>query len=261
MNRGQPIGVVMYVLVMVLSLVNQPDSYCQKTSNETDPLLNNLPPDSVIAVSAAWKGATALTTIPFAGLPTFSDLDDYVMLKKQNVTHLLLTSRDIYSLVAIYGDSVSIVETDKGTTVLRYASRSHLPQTITLKESYTLPSSIYLGTDETPQYLENSSTNNDIKITHIVCEFISENETSRLSPQETFFKNTQYLKEENTCPYTVFINTTGNNPLAWTLICVQATLRSSVAIKLYLLDTPSEYFAPVHNYQDNDSYIRVWKLK
>ncbi|RKU30002.1 hypothetical protein C6499_07220 [Candidatus Poribacteria bacterium] len=261
MNTTKQIVLVALALVATVSSLNQFNSHSeQKTEYETNALLNQLPQDSVIAISSNSEHTTALPTVPFSDLARLSETDICAAFKTQGVTHLLLTSRDIYSHVSIYGDSISLVETDEGRVVFRYASQKPLMQTSMLKKSDNQLSSIYVSVDETLKHLKHSSLAN-IKITNVVCEFLSENETLRLPPKEIFFKDIQLFKEENTCPYTIFIDIPNENPFDWTLICVSSILRNSLAIKLYLLDEPSEFFKLVHAFKNKNEYIKVWKLK
>lgn len=261
MKKMKQILYLIPALAIAVFLLSQPQGNIQqKTEHKTDVLLNQLPQGSVVAVYAGWKNATALKTVPFSDLIGSSESDILSACKAQGVTHLLLTNRDIYPHISIYGDSVSLVETDEGRVVFRYASQSPLTQTPMLKESDNQLSGIYLSVDETLNHLGHS-LQADIKITNVVCEFLSESETLRLPPKEIFFKDTRFFKEENTCPYTVFIDRTNDNPFDWTLICVQSTLRNSAAIKRYLLDEPSEYFKLVYAFKDVGNYIKVWKIK
>ena len=261
MNKTKQIVLVALALVASTFSLSQLDSHSQQTTaRETEVLLNQLPQGSIVAVSSRWKNTTALTTVPFSNLAGSSEFDLHSAFKAQGVTHLLLTGLDIYPHVSIYGDSISLVETDEGRVVFRYASQNPLTQTSMLKESDNQLSSIYLGVDETLSHLGHSFQA-DIKIANVVCEFLSESETLRLPPKEIFFKNTRFLKKKDTCPYTIFIDRTNDNPFDWTLICVQLTLRNSLAIKLYLLEESSEFFAPMYAFKDKDRYIKVWKLK
>ena len=223
-------------------------------------LLNRLPDSSVIAVSSRWKNKVALRTVSFTDLATVTETNIRASLKAQGVTHLLLTSHDVYRHLSIYSDSISLVETDEGCVTLRYASQSPLSHTAVLKVADNQLSSIYLVVEKTPIHFE-GNLQDKIKIRSVVCEFLSKDNILRLSPKEIYFKDKQFLTVGQTCPYTVFIDRTSDNPFEWTLICVQPDLRNSLAIKFYLLDAPSEFFMLVHSFTVKDEHIKIWKLK
>ena len=239
----------------------QPESYSQeKTASKKEVLLNQLPDSSIIAVSSRWKNTDPLRTVSFTDLATATETNIRGVLIAQGVTHLLLTSQDVYPHLSIYSDSVSLVETDEGQVTFRYASRSPLSQTAMLKGPDNQLSSIYLGVDKTPIYFENN-LQDKIKIISIVCEFLGKDEILRLPPKEIYLKDKQFLTVGKTCPYAVFIDRTSDNPFEWTLICVQPDLQNSLAIKFYLLDTPSEFFNLVYSSRVKEEYIKIWKLK
>lgn len=173
----------------------QPEGYSQeKTACEMEEFLNQLPKGSVIAVSSRWKNTIPLQTVPFSDLARATETNIRAVLKAQGVTHLLLTSQDVYPHISVYGDSVSLVETDEGHVTFRYASRWPLSQTAMLKASDNQLSGIYLGVDKTPMHLGNNLQDN-LKIISVVCEFLGEDEILRLPPKEIFFKHMQFLTD------------------------------------------------------------------
>ena len=248
------------ILVAVFFLC-QLESYSQqKTESEKGVLLNQLPDGSVIAVSSRWKNTVPLRTVSFSDLARATETDVRTALMAQGVTHLLLTSQDVYPYLSIYSDSVSLVETDEGCVTFRYASLNPLSQTAMLKGPDNQLSGIYLVVEKTPIHFEGNLQDN-IKIISVVCEFLDKDEILRLPPKEIYFKDRQFRTVEKTCPYTVFVDGTSDNPFDWTLICVQPALRNSLAIKFYLLDEPSELFALVHSFTAKDEHIKIWKFK
>lgn len=248
-------------ILAIVFLFCQFESYSkEKTAPEKDMLLNQLPDGSIIAVSSRWKNTTTLITVPFPDLARSSETNIRALLKLQGVTHLLLTSQDVYPHLSIYSDSVSLVETDEGCTTFRYASRNPLSQTAMLKGPDNQLSGIYLVVGKTPIHFE-GNLQSPIKVISVICEFLDKDEILRLPPKEIYFKDRQFLTVERTCPYTVFVDGTGDNPFDWTLICVQPVLRNSLAIKFYLLDEPSEFFTLVHSFTAKDEHIKIWKFK
>lgn len=240
---------------------SQSESYSEeKTGSEKEVLLNRLPDSSIIAVSSRWKNTLPLRTVSFTDLAAATETNIRATLKAQGVTHLLLTSQDVYPHLSIYSDSVSLVETDEGHVTFRYTSRSPLSRTAILKAPDNQLSSIYLGVDRTPIHFENN-LQDKIKIISVVCEFLSEDEVLRLPAKEIYFKNMQFLTLEKTCPYTVFIDRTSENPFEWTIICIQPALRNSLAVKFYLLDEPSKFFALAYSFTAKDEHIKIWRLK
>lgn len=239
----------------------QSDSYSkEKTASEKEMLLNQLPDSSIIAVSSGWKSTVALQTVSFSDLARATETDIRAELMTQGVTHLLLTSQDVYPHLSIYSNSVSLVETDEECVTFRYASRNPLIQTAMLKGSDNQLSGIYLVMEKIPIHFE-GNLQDPIKVISVVCEFLDKDEILRLPPKEIYFKDRQFLTVEKTCPYTVFVDGISDNPFDWTLICVQPALRNSLAIKFYLLDEPSEFFALVHSFTAKDEHIKIWKFK
>ena len=263
MNRTQRKSFVVGSLTVlsVVFFLGQLESHSeQKTTREIEVLLNQLPDSSVVAVSSKWKNATPLTTVPFPDLARSSETSIRAALRAQGVTHLLLTSQDVYPHLSIYSDSVSLVETDEGCVTFRYASQNPLSQTAMLKAPDIQLSSIYLGVDKIPIHFKNS-LQGKIKIISVVCEFLGQDEVLRLPPKEIYFKDMRFLTVEKTCPYTVFIDRTSDNPFEWIPICIQPALRNSLAIKFYLLNEPSEFFTLVYSATPKDEHIKIWRLK
>ena len=195
----------------IVFLFCQPESYSkEKTESKKEVLLNQLPDGSIIAVSSRWKNTTTLTTVPFPDLARSSETDIRAVLRPQGVTHLLLTSQDVYPHLSIYSDSVSLVETDEGCTTFRYASRNPLSQTAMLKGPDNQLSGIYLVMEKTPIHFKENLQDN-IKIISVVCEFLDKDEILRLPPKEIYFKDRQFLAVEKTCPYTVEVKKLTNN--------------------------------------------------
>lgn len=263
MNRTKRISLVAGSLTILAAVFFhcQLENYSQqKTAAKTEALLNQLPDSSLIAVSVRWKNTVALRTVSFPNLATATETNIRTTLIAQGVTHLLLTNRDVYPHLSIYSDSVSLVETDAGCVTLRYASQSPLSHTAVLKGADTQLCSIYLGVDRIPIHFGNN-LHEKIKIRSVVCEFLGEDEILRLPPKEIYLKDEQFLTVGHTCPYTVFIHGTSDNPFEWTPICIQSDLRNSLAIKFYLLDEPSEFFTLVYSSRTKDEHIKIWELK
>lgn len=245
----------------VVCFFSQYESYSQeKTAAETEMSFNQLPDSSIVAVSPRWKNAIPLQTVFFTDLAKATETDIRAPLKAQGVTHLLLTSRDVYPHLSIYNDSVSLVETDEGCVAFRYTSRNPLSQTAVLKRPDNQLSGVYLGVDSIPIHFGNN-LQDKIKIISVVCEFLGKDEILRLPPKEIYLKDKQFRTVGKTCPYTVCIDRTSDNPFEWTPICVQPALRNSLAIKFYLLDDPSEFFTLVYSSIAKDEHIKIWKLK
>ena len=259
-KRKALVGGVLTLLVAVFCCYPSKGYSEQKTGSQKRVLFNQLLDGKVIAVSSRWKNAFPLRTVSFPDLATATETEIRPALLAQGVTHLLLTSQDVYPHLSIYSDSVSLVETDQGHITFRYASRRPLSQTAMLKGADNYLSGIYLAVDKTPIHLENK-VREKIKITGVVCEFLSTDDILRLPPKEVYFKGCQFLMGEKTCPYTVVIDRTGDTPFEWIPICIQPALRNSLAIEFYVLDEPSEFFTLVYTFRIKDEHIKIWKLK
>ena len=232
----------------------------QKTDSGIKILLDQFPAGSIIAVSSKMENSLPLQTVAFPNLAEATETNIREALKTQGVTHVLLTSQDIYPHLAIYNDSVSLIETDEGYVTLRYASRRPINPANMVKEPDDQLSAIYLCVDKTPIHFGNN-LQNEIKIVGVVCEFFGKEEILRRPPKEIYFKDRCVLMKDKTCPYTVFINMPSDNPFDWAPICVQSELRNSLAIKFFLLDEPSKSFKLVCSIADKDKHIKVWKIK
>ena len=259
---GGPVVALVIVLAVLFSRRVQVPKQ-QKTAHEakleTRELVNNLNrfllPGSTVAISHRSEGMShnmgLYTTVSFFKLERFGESEILPMLKKQGITHLLITSSDVYTLLFLYGDLVTRVKTDKGYIAFRYGLQTPLSETTIVTRPNNRLSGIYIVISETSNQL-----------TKVVCELLSQNETKRLLPQEIFFNGQRILNNWKTLPYTVLIDCPSENPFEWSIVCVPPELRNSIGIKLFLLDEPSEHFAAVTSLQIlPDTLVKVWKVK
>ena len=240
---------VLIILVAIFLFSQSQDRSHQKIEGETEKLLNQLPQGSMTVISTEWEEVHG-KTVHFPDLARLSEIDVLSVFKKHEITHLLLTSADIYPYLSIYGDSVSFVKTDENLGVFRYASQNPEINTNMLTEENNQLSSIYLVVGEPLTQL-----------TSIICEFLSEDQIQRLPPEEIFFNKQSFVNEGLTCPYVIFIDSTSDNPFNWTLVCVPQSLRDSIGIRFYLLDEPSESFVSFNSFYIGDKYVKLWEVK
>ena len=248
-KEGIRVFLTLLATVGILLWGNLPGTGQQKKHRESRDEFIQLPHGSLVALSTEGEGIPG-ATVSFPFLAQSSEAVLLPTFKAHGVTHLLLTSRDIYLHLTIYGDSVSFVETEDGFAAYRYASQNPESKTSLLTAADERLSGIYLAVDDASNQL-----------TNVVCEFLSENETLRLPPKEIFFKGQSFRNKTGTCPYILFINADSANPFDWTIVCVPANLRNAIAIKLYLLDESSEFFVPLHAFNREETYIKVWQVK
>ena len=196
-------------------------------------------------------------------------------LKAHQATHLMLTARDIYLLpeisyigsnflqdrqisLPVYGSSVQRVESDTGTIAFRYGTlqpalvpevNSLLPENAS--ESWIL-SGIYLAVDES----------NKGQLLSVIMEFQYEERVLRFPPQEIYFRKQMIHNKGTVVPCTILIHTESEDAFEWKILYLSPTARNSLAVRLYLLDEPSEFFVPLPTSAPRaGQFAKVWKIK
>lgn len=146
-KEGLSVLLTLLATVGILIWGNLPGTGQQKKQRESRDEFIQLPHGSLVAISSEGEGIPG-DTVSFPFLAQSSESVLLPTFKERGVTHLLLTSRDIYPHVSIYGDSVSFVETEEGFAAYRYASQNPESKTSLLTEPDNRLSGIYLVVDE-----------------------------------------------------------------------------------------------------------------
>lgn len=149
------IALAVFLLGRVQGLRQQ--TTARKVKLETRELVNQLNHlfslGSTVAVSSEWKrmsrNVDLYTAVPFLKLARLGESEILPMLKEQRITHLLLTSWDLYTLLFLYGDLVTRIKTDKGYTAFRYEVQTSLTETAFVTIPNNRPSGIYIVIGET----------------------------------------------------------------------------------------------------------------
>lgn len=255
-------------------------------------LQKHTPEDAVIAASWEWGSAINFvaeraTIVDEAQIPYWvylmsrhvmmgqTEREALEFLKAHHATHLMLTARDIYILpevsyvgshpsgdrqisLSVYGSFVQRVESDTGTIAFRYgtlypvtAPEVRLLLPANEPESWIL-SGIYLAVDESSHS----------QLQSVVLEFQYGERVLRFPPQEIYFRKHLIHHGGTVVPCTIMIHAKSGNPFEWDVLYLSPTARNSLAVRLYLLDEPSEFFAPVFTFASlKGQLVKVWEIK
>ena len=255
------------------------------------------PQDSVIA--ASWEWGSAINLI--ADRRTIVDEEQFepwvykmyrhvfvghterealTTLKAHDATHLLITAHDINHIqqisyvgsdqasdreitLPLFGVVVEQVKTDTGLVVYRY-----LPHESVSVEWVAPPE---IGADVkvlwqiVSIYLQINSSDDHPVLTSVTLELRHQDFMIRQPPERIFFQGKQRTNtnQEDTVPCTLLIRATKDDPFDWSILYLSQAARTSLAIRLYLLDEASDYFTPVYpqpTATSGEYFARIWKI-
>jgi len=295
------VTLVIMAFIILLSAVT-PYSYAKTSYTlvyEVKPIVNSnmkealihikeqTPEDAVVAAYWEWGSAINLIT-ERATILDDSQILYWVYLMSRNVmmgqteyealeflkahqaTHLMLTARDVYILpevsyiadrqisLQVYGSVVQRVKSDAGTVAFRYGTSNpvSVPEIRSLlqennPETWKLIG-VYLSVDGSSKPQLRSA----------IVEFQKGNQILRFPPCEIYFRRSLIYNRGKTAPGAILISAESNDPFEWSILYLSPIARNSMAVRLYLMDEPSEFFSPVYYSNDPDGQsVKVWKVK
>ena len=216
-----------------------------------------------------------------------TDLQALRFLKAHGATHLLITERDLrnfegisklasaqeldrHSFLVQCPTAREIIQSRQGGTIFTYA-----PQTIS--KFMNEPLAIKSGTYPTGAWKINNihlkltgSNGSTDELLGILIEVQIEDRTIRLRPEAFSYKGKMYQQVgEDILPCTLLISAHTDNPLDWVVFCLSPRMRSTLMVRLYLLNQASDYFRPVYppealsqqgDLNSPDFSVRIWEI-
>ena len=216
-----------------------------------------------------------------------TDLQALRFLKAHGATHLLITERDLrnfegisklasaqeldrYSFLVQCPTAREIIQSRQGGTIFAYA-----PETIGkfMNEPLAITGETYpAGAWKINKvYLKLEGPNGKTDgLLGILIEVQIEDKIIRLKPEEFYYKGMTYQQAgEGMLPCTLLISAHTDNPLDWEIFCLPPRVRSTLMIRLYLLNQASDYFRPVYpteisteqdDLEVSDFSTRIWEV-
>ena len=216
-----------------------------------------------------------------------TDLQALRFLKAHGATHLLITERDLrnfegisklasaqeldrHSFLVQCPTAREIIQSRQGGTIFTYA-----PQTIS--KFMNEPLAIKSGTYPTGAWKINNihlkltgSNGSTDELLGILIEVQIEDRAIRLRPEAFSYKGKMYQQVgEDILPCTLLVSAHTDNPLDWVVFCLSPRARSTLMVRLYLLNQASDYFRPVYppeivaqqgDLDSPDFSVRIWEI-
>ncbi len=208
-----------------------------------------------------------------------TDRECLKFLETHGATHLLITAHDINLIHEIsyiasdesfnreialpcFGIIVEQVRLDSGLMVYRYRSNESIfvdwNAPLETGEEVQVPwevSGIYLKPGDSEQSSDD--------LTAVLLELRYKDYVIRLLPEQIAFQGKVVENRGHTVPCTLLVNTNSEDPFDWTILYLSEKARNSLSIRLFLQDTPSEFFEPVYPLPSASSdqyFARIWKI-
>ena len=216
-----------------------------------------------------------------------TDLQALRFLKAHGATHLLITERELrnfegisrlasaqeldrYSFLVQCPTAREIIQSRQGGTIFAYAPETtdkFMNEPLAIKDG-TYPAGAW---KINRVYLKLEGPNGNIdELLGILIEVQIGNRTIRLKPEEFYYKGMTYQQTgEDVFPCTLLISAHTDNPLDWEIFCLSPRVRSTLMIRLYLLNQASDYFRPVYpteisteqdDLEVSDFSTRIWEV-
>ena len=261
------------------------DSEVQEVLHQLE---QHIPQNAVVAASSEWnntiksiaKSANMVNDVQspdsFHCLLRQSEPEALTLLKKQQATHLLVTSRDIYHLLEItnrdsvmdwqtflpvYGaSSVQQIKSDTGMVAFRYEALQPVLATVEIN--------LFFGKQEPGSwilagiYLMVDEASDNPRLQSAMIEFLSGRQALRFPPREIYCQEYRIQNGGKAFPCTLLIDAKLANPFAWEILCLSPMARRNLAVRLFLIDEPSENFLPISAFDTSQgSLVKVWEIQ
>ena len=197
-----------------------------------------------------------------------TDREALEFFKAHNVTHLMLTVRDLnlFQIVSFlgsdeymdrhtlpfyhFGNHVETIQLNSGESCYRY-----LIPSAKAKVGDQIVSSIYLQVEGKEQ--------GEQKLQTALVELDTGKWAVRLCPEEIYFKGQWIRQTEEAQSCTLLVHTPRSDPTDWEILYIPPKARKSLMIRLYLFNQLSEFFTPVYPIKNNTSTnyeVRLWEI-
>ena len=208
-----------------------------------------------------------------------TDRECLKFLETHGATHLLINAHDINLIHEIsyigsdesfdreitlpcFGIIVEQVRLDSGLMAYRYRSNESIfvdwnapPETGKNVQVPWEVSGIYLKPGDS-EYLSDD-------LTAVLLELRHKDYVIRLPPEQVTFQGKVVENRGNVVPCTLLVRAHSADLFDWAILYLSEKARSSLSIRLFLQDTPSDFFEPVYpppSASTDQYFARIWKI-